>query len=396
LLTHCKTILYIHHGKGLGGAPISLLTLIKGLDRTLYRPLVLFLYDSQALELFKQEGIETIGPVNLSDFSHTQVYWFRWYHLHHAIKALAQTIITLLFTAPRLLRTIKPDLIHLNTSSLIAWGIVAKRLNIPVVWHIRESLAAGYVGLRRTCITKIIQHCATVIVPICATDGRFWPAAKKKVVYNPVDTSKFSPAIAPAALPQGPQYLLFVGGLSYQKGSKLMLEVFAAIHQLLPNTKLIIAGNFTPPLRQGLKRFSPEQRYAAQTYALYETMKDNVILTGPTTTIPALMQTASIIFFPAQVDHFARPVIEAGCMAKPVIASDLPQLREVIKDQSTGFLLNPTDHAAWVQTIINLLTHPDSLAEMGHKNYDFCYNKFRLEQYSQAIKNLYENILQKN
>ena len=50
-----QTILYIHHGKGLGGAPISLLTLIKALDLTCYRPIVLFLYDSEALKLFRDD-----------------------------------------------------------------------------------------------------------------------------------------------------------------------------------------------------------------------------------------------------------------------------------------------------------------------------------------------------
>ena len=120
-----QTILYIHHGKGLGGAPISLLTLIKALDLTRYRPVVLFLYDSEALKLFRDEGVEVVGPINLSDFPHTKMYWFRWYHAHHTIKALAQTVVTLFLIAPRLLSIINPDIIHLNTSSLIAWGIAA-------------------------------------------------------------------------------------------------------------------------------------------------------------------------------------------------------------------------------------------------------------------------------
>ncbi len=80
-------------------------------------------------------------------------------------------------------------------------------------------------------------------------------------------------------------------------------------------------------------------------------------------------------------------------MAKPVIASDLPLLREVIKHQKTGFLLSPTDLDAWVQTTIKLLTNPEQLTAMGAENYRFCYERFRLERYSQAIKTLYENIL---
>ena len=60
-----KKILYIHHGKGLGGAPLSLLYLIQALDKTKYHPVVLFLYDSEVVDLFKSKGIEVVDPINV-------------------------------------------------------------------------------------------------------------------------------------------------------------------------------------------------------------------------------------------------------------------------------------------------------------------------------------------
>lgn len=383
-----KTILYIHHGKGLGGAPISLLTLIKGLDLAKYRPLVLFLYDSAAIQLFLQAGIEVLGPINLSDFSHTQVYWFRWYHLHHIAKALFQSFKSF-FVARKILRTIKPNIVHLNTSTLTAWGLAAKQENISLVWHIRESLAEGYLGLRRWVIKKIIARCATIIVPICKTDGRFW-SEKKQILYNPVDTTRFLPSVRATPLPHDKQYLLFIGGLSHQKGTALMLTIFNHVVQALPDTMLIIAGDFKKPLKNGL---SPEQKSIHQAYNLYEKLKANIIITGPTQEIPALMAAASIIFFPAQVDHFARPVIEAGCMAKPVIVSDFPQLQEVVHHGKTGFLLPPKNITTWVSTTINLLNNPTLQKEMGAAAYLFCQENFPLHRYAKEIDLVYTNIL---
>ena len=256
-----KKILYVHHGKGLGGAPISLLTLIKGLDFTKYQPLVIFLYDSTAMELFKNAGIEVLGPINLSDFSHTEVYWFRWYHFHRALKALFESAKSF-FVARQKLLDIKPDLIHLNTSTLTAWGLAAKQLNIPIIWHIRESLAAGYLGIRRQLNKKIIAYCASTIVPIC-----------KIVLYNPVDTTRFIPATK-QEIPKK-QYLLFLGGLSLQKGTNHMLRVFEQVFIKNPNTILIIAGEFHKPSK---KILSPEQRSIHQAYALYEKLKNNIIV----------------------------------------------------------------------------------------------------------------------
>ena len=388
-------ILYIHHGKGLGGAPISLLTLIKGLDVSRYRPIVLFLYDSEALQLFRDEGIEVIGPINLSDFSHTQIYWFRWYHLHHALKAFCQTLYTRWITAPKILKKINPTLIHLNTSSLIAWGIAASRLNIPVVWHIRESLADGYLGLRKIIIKKIIACYATRIVPICKTDGRFWSTTKKKVLYNPVDTQRFSPAVVAAVLPLNTPYLLFVGGLSYQKGTGFMLEIFEAVNKHIPSVRLIIAGAFSKPNNSFIQKFSPEKKYILDAYKRYEKLKNSIIVTGPTREIPALMKAASIIFFPAQVDHFARPVIEAGCMAKAVLASDLPQLREIIEHNVTGYLLAKDDLRGWVTTTIDLLTNEQKRSCIEKAHYTYSKKHFAQDEYSASIDALYEDVLTK-
>ena len=50
-------ILFIHHGKGIGGAPLSLLYLVEGLLKTTYKPLVVFLHDSDAMTLFKKKNI---------------------------------------------------------------------------------------------------------------------------------------------------------------------------------------------------------------------------------------------------------------------------------------------------------------------------------------------------
>ena len=83
-----KTILYVHHGKGLGGAPLSLLYLIQGLDKNKYEPIVVVLYASEIIDLYKQNNIRVVGPLNIMDFSHTKIWWFRWYHVTMLARAI--------------------------------------------------------------------------------------------------------------------------------------------------------------------------------------------------------------------------------------------------------------------------------------------------------------------
>jgi glycosyltransferase involved in cell wall biosynthesis len=188
-----KKILYIHHGKGLGGAPLSLLYLIQALDKKKYHPVVLFLHQSEVIDLYKKENIEFVGPIGLYDFSHTKIWWFRWYHFPYLLRSIKDTFKTYFFIAPALLDKIKPEIIHLNTSSLIAWAAVAHKKKIPVVWHIREPLASGYFGIRRRFIEKCVAQYATFIVPICKNDAQPWiNNPKTHIIYNAVDPLKFN------------------------------------------------------------------------------------------------------------------------------------------------------------------------------------------------------------
>src|SRR3990172_11595048 len=121
--SHKKTILFVHHGKGLGGAPLSLLYLIQGLDKNKYQPIVVFLYQSEIIDLYKQNNIQTHGPLHVMDFPHTKIWWLRWYHGFTFARALKDLFKTIVFTAPKIFNSIKPDIVHLNTSSLVGWAI---------------------------------------------------------------------------------------------------------------------------------------------------------------------------------------------------------------------------------------------------------------------------------
>lgn len=385
------SILYIHHGKGLGGAPISLVNLVREIATTGFKPIVAFLHDSQAIDLFKEAGLTTLPPLDIMDFPHTKIYWFHWYQAHRMLRCLFDTLKTI-FVAPRLLKSVQPSIVHLNTSSLLGWGIAAWRLNIPVVWHIREPLAGGYFGLRKKIITFIIQTCATKIVSICKTDGSPWQNSDKLcVVYNAVNEKQFTSTQAPITpVPT----ILFLGGLSQQKGSLFILEVFQEILKKIPSAKLIIAGDTSISNNtQSLRKFSTVYAYEQKCKNLLNKLQASLVLTGPTTAIPELFRQANVLVSPAGVDHFARPVIEAGFMYVPAIASRFAQQEELIIDKKTGLLLPSGNHTAWIDTLCMLLQQQELRIRLSTAAYDFCTSNFSLTMQVEKIHLIYKTIL---
>ena len=391
-----KRILYIHHGQGLGGAPLSLLLLIKTLDRTRYHPMVLFLKNSEVITLYKEQGIEVYGPVNKSDFPHTVIWSFKWYHLPYMARAIKDTIITAFQTADAWFNRLQPDLVHLNTSSLIAWGYVAHKKKIPVVWHIREPIAQGYFGLRRKFITSCVSRHATKIIPISKHDALPWITnPKTKIIPNPVDPVVFDYSLFINKNHLQPT-ILFVGGLSREKGTLFILEVFQQVLTRIPNAHLVIAGYFE--LKKEIsfhEQLFPRHHFVCAVQALHAKLAAHITLTGPTTHIPELLGRSTVLVFPATVGHFARPVIEAGFMQKPVVASQLPPMDELIIDGHSGFLCEAENYTAWARTLEKLLLDPGLCKTIGLNAYNFCRQHFSLDAYGVKIETIYKAILQR-
>ncbi|MFA6527075.1 MAG: glycosyltransferase family 4 protein [Candidatus Babeliales bacterium] len=385
-----KRILYIHHGQGLGGAPLSLLALIKTLDRTRYHPMVLFLWNSEVIDLYKQQGIEVYGPVGRSDFSHTAIWNFKWYHLPYLVRAIKDTIITACSTAHIWFDRLQPNLVHLNTSSLIAWGYVAHKKKIPVVWHIREPLAPGYFGLRKKLITSCVSRYATIIISISNNDAKPWATDHRThIIPNPVDHTVFNPESFTNKNPVQPT-ILFVGGMSREKGTFLILKVFQQLLTRVPNAHLVIAGYFDRTKKFPFyKKFFPEYRFVKAVDRLYSQLATHVTLTGPTTRIPELLSSATALVFPATVGHFARPVIEAGFMKKPVIASRLAPLDELVIDGATGFLCHAGNIDQWANKLECILSNQELCQNIGLNAYTFCRQRFNLGTYGEKIGIIY-------
>jgi len=392
-----KKILYIHHGIGIGGAPLSLLYLIQNLDKKKYHPVVLFLQDSEVIDLYKSKNIEVYGSLNLSDFSHTKVWWYRWYHPHHLFRAVWDSFKTIFGIADKWLTKIKPDIVHLNTSSLIAWGKVASKKNILVIFHVREPLADGYLGIRKWIIKRCVEKYASKILPICKNDAKPWLGnSKVNVVYNAVDPKLFDISLFnnnnldPSF---GKLKILFLGGLSKEKGTLLILKVFELLIKEFSNVELLIAGYFDNSVvsKFSLKYYLPSQIYKREVNAVLLNIKDKIKFLGPIKNVPEMMATCDIVVFPATVGHFARPIIEAGFMKKVVVASNLQPLDELVINEKTGFLVDPKDLNVWKNVLKKLLNDGNLRNFMGDNAYKFCVENFSIQNQVDKIQDIYKS-----
>lgn len=364
-MSGARPIFYVHHEYALGGAPLSLLYLLRRLDRRRYLPRVICLREGPAATLYREEKI----PVNVvcgPDLSHTELVWFRAWQLPKLLWRLLVSV-PLFF---RLRRTMRREasgshpLVHLNSSTLVVAALAAKSLGFPVVWHIREPLARGYLGVRRALLRLAIRTLAARVIAISRHDaaqlGKM-PDGLVRVIYNFVDLSQFDVACPTGALrkelniPKSAPVILFLGGDARVKGADILLVSAPVVLEELRDAHLIFAGE----MRSGFALKVSE--------SVSDFLRSRLHVLGPRRDVPSLLADATILVFPSIVPHFARPVIEAAAMAKPVVASDLGGVRELISPGETGILIPPNDPVALGRAILDLVRDPARSYRLGQQ-----------------------------
>ena len=107
----------------------------------------------------------------------------------------------------------------------------------------------------------------------------------------------------------------------------------------------------------------------------------------------SLIAAADIVVFPAVEPHFARPVIEAGAVAKPVVASNLEGIKELIQNGVTGILIKPNKPKLLAAAIVRILSDGQLAGAMGEAGYLQAKEKFSAEKNCAKIMEIYDRIL---
>ncbi|MEK7328905.1 MAG: glycosyltransferase [Chloroflexota bacterium] len=139
-----------------------------------------------------------------------------------------------------------------------------------------------------------------------------------------------------------------VGRLTEQKGFRYLLEAFAIVRRSLPQAQLVIAGD--GELRSTLE---------AQGH------KDAVRFLGWRSDVPSVMADIDVLAVPSLWEGFGLVTLEAMALSKPVVASRVSALPEIVASGETGLLVPPADPKALAGALCALLTPKAPARAMG-------------------------------
>ena len=170
--------------------------------------------------------------------------------------------------------------------------------------------------------------------------------------------------------------LLCIGRLIPIKGHLVLLRAVAQARARVPAVTLDIAGR--GPLEPALKSFARELG-----------LGDAVRFRGFVSPIQDAIEEAAIVVVPSLGEGFGMVALEAMERARPVIASAVGGLPEIVAEGETGLVVPSADAEALADAIVALTSDLGQAAEMGRAGRERALAEFRPERCALQIEELY-------
>jgi glycosyltransferase involved in cell wall biosynthesis len=227
------------------------------------------------------------------------------------------------------------------------------------------------------------------------------PGPPIELIYNGVDLARYNDQEACCTLPEeygfepGTPLVGVVARLEPEKGHPTLLDAWPRVLESVPNARLLVIGEGSR--REELERHARDLGLLGEDCAPDACVGTRrarpgakVIFTGRRDDVPAVTAALDVAVLPSYREAQGLSILEAMALRRPVVATNVGGIPEVIEDGKTGLLVPPRDARALGDAIVRLLTdHPlaDTLARAGH---DLVYDRFCVERMVESVQAIYE------
>lgn len=367
-----KKILYVHHTGANGGATMSLFYLLEFAKKR-HDVIVYMIADGPAAHFYRENGIRVVVDKRLSKYPHCTIEYQVKNPLrgkfYRDLRDYGRHLLRFSggYAAMRqVLEMERPDIVHLNSTVLLAEGLAARSLGVPVVWHLRDFLEYGTFRVRHHIVSQIINRCSSCIVALCESEARRVGISENThVIPNFVNLAKFNPGqVSSVGLRarygwgDDVSVMAMLGWNNPSKGSEVAVEAMSKVLVRHPNVRLLLFGTGLPPEGASMRGFGLYRTIVRQLKRLR--IEHAVKFAGTVFNVADYISEVDVVMAPFTVPHFARPILEAGAMRKVVVTSDLDGTREMVLNGRAGYLARPGDADDLADKLIQALENNNS------------------------------------
>jgi len=203
---------------------------------------------------------------------------------------------------------------------------------------------------------------------------------KSGYIHNAIDLSEF--AVHETRTKGGsPQTILCIASHNKKKALDVLLRAFSEVKERHPGLRLLLAGD--GPLRPELEELARTLHVDSEVKFLGQQGREE---------IGKLLRECDLFVLPSRSEPFGIVIIEALACGKPVVASSVGGIVEIIRNGENGLLVPPDDPGALAEAINTVLSNPGLGSKMGTNGRATVVERFSVERNGNAYEQLFSSL----
>lgn len=384
-----KNVLVINQSAELYGSDKAILELIKDFPNG-YNPIVV-LHEEGPLKSY----LENIGvTVIKSDVIKVK----RGILKPIFILKLPFVVVKSIFKLNRQLKGKKISLIHSNSISVFVGCFYAFVFRIPHLWHVHEiiekpkTIASLYPRVVNFFSDRIIFN--SKATESHYLNHRHSMSKKSEIIYNGVsrtlekttedEIKRIREQVFKANT--NDTIIVLIGRISQIKGQNVLAKAFKSILNEFPNTKLVFIGSYV----------KSKKEYYDDLISLIDSLNldEYITFVDFQENIWPYYDASDIVLMPStEPESFGLVAAEALLSKKPVIASKIGALPEIILDYKTGLLFKSNDFEDLSKKISVLLNNPKLSQDLANEGFYHVNTHFSKDKFVQSFAKVYDEIV---
>ena len=374
---------FVNHYTGYGGAELMLLTLLGRLDRSRVTPILMAPGEGVLTAGARSLGVETrIVRVAPSLLGVARGGAGSRLGAVSAVAALPATA----YRLARAIRGARADVVVTNSAKAHVYGSLAGRLaGRPVVWRMHDTMdSPDFAGSTRRLLLAIGRRVPALVLPVSDSTGRALieggiPARRVTTLYNGIDLAALRAGAARTPAPaNGVPWVGSIGRITPLKGHAVVIDAAARLLERGVDARFVIAG---APAQE-----APEHLHELRERVERLGIAERVDLISPFGDLAELLSRLDVLVHASVLpDSLPTTVIESMALGKPVVATELGGVPELVRDAETGYLVPPNDPGRMADAIGALIDSPERRATVGRAAYAEATARFDVQAFADAF-----------
>jgi glycosyltransferase involved in cell wall biosynthesis len=280
---------------------------------------------------------------------------------------------------------------HRYSSTLVPVAArLAARPSVCTLYSLPQKGGGRDALKEQLCASAASRSRALIFVSEAALEqfaARYRRRPSWRVLHSGVDLETWSPGPGriprKLRIPDGAPVVSIAGALRAPKGHALAIAAWHSVLSRLPEARLIIVGDGPEKatLRQQVQRAGLHERVLFAGRIDDERERVDIV------------RASQVMLLPSYGEALPMALIEASACARPVVATDVGGVREVVSDGISGILIPPGEIAAISNALIELLEDPNLGVEMGQAGRSLVRKRFDMYGWVRRLGDIYMEAL---